>query len=512
MNLLKKNRTNKLSKTLYLVIILLLPTFLNAESENLKKAKSITLTPHGHLGWSVSLKNNVGLISAPHEDTKFGKNAGAVYVYSSNNEYKERLLPSSGQPFENFGYSISHDGTTAIIGAVGNTNNGPFSGCAYIFRNNGSNFEYKQQITAADGNPMDMFGCSVSINNDLAVIGAQQAKGNNYKSGAAYIYRFDGSSWILEAKLSASDGLENDHFGHSVTLSEDGVVVIGAYSSDGNASKSGSVYIFEKNSSKWEQAAKLTASDGKPRDLFGYSVSINKNLVLVGAYQNVISKVNHGAAYLYSKTNDEWKQVTKLTPDNGKTHDYFGISVALDDSIALVGASRTDVDDLVDVGSVYVFKKQNDEWSKFNILKPEDGKSNDHFGLSVEFDKELTLVGSRLSDNDGEDAGSAYLINNSTITGAEQEEIIPTKFELLQNYPNPFNPKTSINFSVINKDVYTLKIYNALGQNVTTLLDATLTKGNYSIQFNAKHYSSGIYFYKLSGANKTFTKKMLLVK
>lgn len=89
---------------------------------------------------------------------------------------------------------------------------------------------------------------------------------------------------------------------------------------------------------------------------------------------------------------------------------------------------------------------------------------------------------------------------------------VPTEFSLKQNYPNPFNPSTTINYSIGEKGVVNLKVYDILGKEVSTLVNETQEAGNYSIKFNASQLPSGIYFYRITSGNYTATKKLLLLK
>lgn len=95
---------------------------------------------------------------------------------------------------------------------------------------------------------------------------------------------------------------------------------------------------------------------------------------------------------------------------------------------------------------------------------------------------------------------------------SNDEENIPQQTKLLQNYPNPFNPSTTINFEVKHTQYVTLKIYNTLGEGIAELVNGIFESGSYSIKFDASHFSSGMYFYRLQTADGTFTKKMLLMK
>jgi hypothetical protein len=102
--------------------------------------------------------------------------------------------------------------------------------------------------------------------------------------------------------------------------------------------------------------------------------------------------------------------------------------------------------------------------------------------------------------------------NDLTATGVENENSLPEGFSLQQNYPNPFNPSTSIKFSIPESGLTTLKVYNILGNEVTTLISGELKAGTFTETFDASDLPSGVYFYTLKSNNFYETKKMMLLK
>ncbi len=96
--------------------------------------------------------------------------------------------------------------------------------------------------------------------------------------------------------------------------------------------------------------------------------------------------------------------------------------------------------------------------------------------------------------------------------GVKDKNIQPTVYSLSQNYPNPFNPSTNIDFSIQKPGLVTLKVYNILGQEVTTLINKEMNTGTYTYSFNASNLSSGVYFYSITSGSFKLTKKMLLLK
>ena len=101
---------------------------------------------------------------------------------------------------------------------------------------------------------------------------------------------------------------------------------------------------------------------------------------------------------------------------------------------------------------------------------------------------------------------------NIVITGVNGNSSNPTNFMLYNNYPNPFNPTTTIKYSIPEASFTSIKIYNELGKEVSTLVNETKSAGTYEVEFNASNLSSGVYYYKLQAGSFTETKKMILAK
>jgi len=103
-------------------------------------------------------------------------------------------------------------------------------------------------------------------------------------------------------------------------------------------------------------------------------------------------------------------------------------------------------------------------------------------------------------------------IPNAVILSAGESSEIPTSYSLSQNFPNPFNPETSIRYSIPIQSHVTIKIYDVLGREVTTLINEEKSVGNYEVKFNSTQFASGVYFYRLQADDYTATKKMIVLK
>jgi len=229
----------------------------------------------------------------------------------------------------------------------------------------------------------------------------------------------------IQNKLTSSDGDPGARFGCSVSLSGS-LALVGAYFDDiGGNSGQGSAYLFDCSSLPCSQLDKLTASDGATIDWFGNSVSLSGSMALVGAYQDDIGGiVNQGSAYLFDCASLPCSQIDKLTASDRAANDNFGISVSLDGSLALVGAYRDDIGGNGDQGSAYLFDCASLPCSQIDKLTAFDGDSDDQFGVSVSFCGSLALVGAS-SDNIGGNSnqGSAYLFDCASLPCSQLDKL-----------------------------------------------------------------------------------------
>jgi len=254
-----------------------------------------------------------------------------------------KLVSIDGAKFDQFGWSVSIDGEYAVIGANGDDS---FRGAAYVFKRSGTSWAQEAKLYALYREPDDNFGMSVSIDGEYAVIGAY---GDDSFRGAAYVFKRSGTTWTQEAKLYASDREPDDSFGVSVSIHGE-YAVIGAYGDD---SFRGSTYVFKRSGATWSQEAKLTASDAAIMDYFGFTVSIDGEYAVIGAYGDDSSR---GSTYVFKRSGTSWAQEAKLTASDGIIDDYFGYSVSIDGEFAVIGAFGDD--DLgISSGSAYVFKR-----------------------------------------------------------------------------------------------------------------------------------------------------------
>ena len=370
------------------------------------------------LGWSVAVDGDTAVVSA-YRDESF---KGAAYVFTRESatwSQVAKLTVSDGAALDAFGWSVAVDGDTVVVGAYRDDDNGVNSGSAYVFTkpNTGwADATETAQLTASDGADDDEFGHAVAMDGDTVVVGAD---GNNDDEGAVYVFTKPNTGWAdatQTAKLTASDGAAGDHFGTSVGV-DGGTVVVGFFMAD---NEKGSVYVFTKpTNGGWSDAtetAKLTASDGAANDYLGVSVAVDGDTVVVGAWFDDDNGRSSGSAYVFTEpASGGWSDATetaKLTASDGAANDYLGVSVAVDGDTVVVGAWFDD-DNGASSGSAYVFTEPpSGGWSDATEtakLTASDGATNDGFGTWVAVDDDTVVVGAPHDDDNGGGSGSAYL-------------------------------------------------------------------------------------------------------
>ncbi len=374
---------------------------------------------YDYLGYSVCISGDV-IVAGAYRDNNF---TGSAYVFEkpltgwNNSTETAKLTASNGAADDWFGEAVGISGDIILSGSVNNYTPGINSGAAYTYHKPTTGWASGTEDFMLNGEKgienNNAFGHGVSISGNFAVVGQP---GNNESTGRAYIFEFDGTAWNRVAILTATDGANSDQFGYSVSISGS-VVAIGAWGDDDNGTNSGSIYIFEMPANGWKdttETAKLTPSDGAADDNFGFSVSIDGDVVVAGAYGDDDKGNTSGSAYIFVKPTTGWasmNQTAKLTAADGADNDNFGHSVSIWGDVVVVGAYLDD-DKAINSGSAYVFVKPASGWTDMTQtakLTASDGDIDDNFGFAVDIHNDVIAIGANMDDDKGPNSGSAYV-------------------------------------------------------------------------------------------------------
>jgi hypothetical protein len=313
---------------------------------------------------SVSVSGNRAVIGVQSEDD-YGRNSGAVYIFelkSSAWVQTARLTASDGVTKHFYGGNV--DGDRVVVSAANDSQVATAAGAVYIYDRVSVSIWNETKIVTSDGTSLDRFGFSLSLDNDKLIVGSDDDE-NSSSGGSVYIFENKAGIWIEVVKLLPLDIVASDYFGRSVSL-EGNVAIVGAQRHLVNGNNSGAVYVFEYSSGSWGQTQKLTASNSFnnlffeqdvdlqwDRMLIGsngggyvldcmmgtwsetqrllnlaYSVSLDGDIALLGHSNALDNSIINGLAYVYELSSGVWSR-TAIIKRDGVDNGRFGVSVAL---------------------------------------------------------------------------------------------------------------------------------------------------------------------------------------
>lgn len=456
-------------------------------------------------GKSVSLSGERALIGAFRDNEGLSDN-GSAYVFMRTGDtwtQDAKLIADDAAAGDLFGHSVSLSGDRALIGAIDDDDGGNASGSAYVFVHTGDTWTQEAKLVADDAAASDDFGTSVSLSGDRALVGSSFNNG-----GSAYVFVRTGDTWVQEAKLTADDAEAGDLFGASVSLSGDRAL-IGGFGDDDAGESSGAAYVFVRSGGTWTQEAKLTADDAATFDQFGVSVSLLDERALVGAYLTDDGGSDSGSAYVFVRSGNTWEQEAKLTADDAAALDRFGVSVSLSGERALIGANF-DSDAASFGGSAYVFVRSGDMWTQETKLTADDAEMSDLFGQSVSLSGDRALIGAVSNDDFGSDTGSAYVF--SGLAPVASEPGVTSSRLALSVAPNPAHGTTSLILQLPSSVEAHIAAYDVLGRRVALLHNGPLTAGTHTFSLDTAGLPAGVYVVRATAGTSAVTQQFTLIR
>jgi hypothetical protein len=278
-----------------------------------------------------------------------------VFVFSGETWVEQaELVPDDGPGGEFYGASVAVAGDTAIVGYFGYDQG---HGTAYVFQRSGEVWTQQQQLFP-DSETADFFG-RAALDGDTALIGAAFANtGTASPQGDVYVFDRSGSTWTQTTKLAHPVGGSTDLFGQSVALQGD-TAVVGA---SGLNEYTGAAYVYVRSGDTWPLQATLTPDDPVAGANFGQPVSIDGDTVVAGAPYATIDFQFQGAAYVFRRSGTAWTQADRLSASDPGREDIFGwTGIAQEKGTILIGSAYADVGKTIDAGAAYVFVPGGDD-------------------------------------------------------------------------------------------------------------------------------------------------------
>ena len=362
--------------------------------------------------------------------------------FSLSFDHQQKLTALDGTDSANFGESVSIFEGDAIVGAWKSDENGSDSGSAYVFVYDGSRWMQQQKLVASDSKSGACFGNAVAIFGNTTVVAAYKDSAVASESGAAYVFVRSGDNWTQQQKLVAADGASSDNFGNSVSISGT-TIIVGAHMHDENGDNGGAAYIFVRNGTVWTLQQKIMAPDAlTPKTStwpgwlnFGMHVSISNDTAIVSASGDNDNGINSGSVYIFVRSDGVWTQEQKLVASDGASRYAFGVRVHIDGDTVIVGTAR-DSRYVDDAGSAYIFARNGNIWSEQGILKASDPICED-FGGPVAVSQDYAIVSCWRSDEHGSDSGSVYVFARNGTTWIEHQKIVSSDGAANDNFGRP---------------------------------------------------------------------------
>jgi len=374
-----------------------------------------------YFGRRVAISGDRAIVGTPSEDDASGGGSGKAYIYDVTTGNLVYTLDNPNaydtSQGDSFGESVAISGDRAIVGAYGEDDAGGLqSGKAYIFDVTTGNLVYTlDNPNAYDTSVLDYFGYQVNISDTHAIVGAYlEDDAGGLSSGKAYIFDLSDGSLVYTLDNPSAYGTGyDDKFGRAVAISGN-YAIVGAYQEDdASGTNSGKAYIFDLSDGSLVYTLDNPNAYGTSTDDdFGASVSISDTHAIVGALSEAdAGGTKSGKAYIYDLSDGS----LLYTLDNPNAYDtsdgdYFGVSVDLSDTNAIVGAWRENDAGGDESGKAYIFDLSDGSLAyTLDNPNPDGTSQGDRFGWGVGISGNHAIVGAAYEYDPLPNSGKAYI-------------------------------------------------------------------------------------------------------
>ncbi len=390
------------------------------------------------MGYSVDIHGDWAIVGAFEKDRNI-RNAGTAFMYKKNPlghwELKQEIFPGGSSTVPSFGKSVDIYEDFAIVGAPLNSYGGTIrGGSAYIFKVNTSDvWELKKTLFSPSLQDHSEFGKFVAIDDKKVAITTDRLSPS--ENNGIYFYENENGQWI--EKNNYSESLLNGNFKFQGPISFSGnQLLAGLKDVSQNMGTAG--VIFEKNSNSfWFDAHYLTVASPQNLGGVGLAVDISDEKAIIG----VPHSESYGKALIFEKDNSgNWINTNSISPiEDSEPATRFGSSVSIDGNLVFVGATDYHFTGIFSGGKVYSFlKDEGNFWNLNNTFSASDSDLGDDFGRSIAFGSNSLLVGASRDDQYGEDAGAAYFFEfeDPSICEASNFNSLPQNLQVDQTVNN----------------------------------------------------------------------------
>jgi hypothetical protein len=456
-----------------------------------------------HFGWSISSDNDYVAVSDPRDSVKYYAN-GCVYIYKKYGyewQYLQTLQNKEIKAYDYFGHRVYMSGNYLAVTSIGDRDMGFMAGAVHVYYLDKGTWTYLQTLRQPEAKDKSYFGEALYISGSNLFVGAPGYGVN----GKAFVYNLSEGSFKLLQKIDDPDSLSTQ-FGKSIACSSDRLYV-GAPTPN-RPGETGSVFVYIRNGTLWEPdptQSVIKPDDSNDGSLFGYCISVEDNMLLIGAPHSSVTSMSNediyfaGKAYYYtfSKVTGKYTKVNEFVNPHLDSHDLFGSNVMISDSLFYISAPKDDVSE-EDDGNVYILNSDKGEWI-YTSLNDNEFKEKQYFGHTFFVDG-WNLFVAPAGDKVQKDKGElfTYDVRNFVESPKDKEEIK----EVINLFPNPADETLRITITV--NTTYTFRMFSNDGKEILS----TNLKGNKEI--DVSNFGSGYYLVSINTEKQSFTEKFVI--
>ena len=315
---------------------------------------------------------------------------GSVFVYEFDGvrwRPLQELAAFEVQATENFGQSIALHGDVLVVGASGDSTLGDSTGAVFVYRRINGMFEFEQRLTASDADPLDFFGWTVALDDDtLAITAIEDEENGGLFAGSVYLFGYDGSQWVEQQKLLASDGTAGDFFGDELALDGHRLVASAPnnrFDDDPRPdTDSGAVYTFEFDGVSWSETDRLRAPGGA-FSAFGRGLALRDDTLVVSAREMIAETATLDVGVIHQRLNSTWIPIQSIDA---------GDAIELDGDRLVTGRANG-TGNTIFSGIALVYERTDDAFAPVATLAASDGRTSDGFGFEVGIDRGTLIIG-----------------------------------------------------------------------------------------------------------------------
>lgn len=355
---------------------------------------------NAYFGWSVDIDNDTAVVGANRETVGSIQRAGAAYVFTRSGEAGDWTRQAKFVAFDagwgdQFGHQVAVSGDTIVVGAFFDDAPLTNTGSAYVFVRSGDTWSLQEKIVPPGAEENDRWASAIALNGDTLFLGGPL---DDYDidndsvvepdAGSVYIFTRSSGVWSEAGILRPSDAAANQQFGVALSVSGDSILVT-ARNDDDIATDAGAAYVFTRSGNNWVEEAKLTAAESVADEQVGNRGALSGDTAILGSPKGRLGETGN-TAFVFVRNELGWTQQAILTGSEPNDAHFFGVVDVFGDT-AVIGADN-DEENGISSGAAYVFKRSGEVWTEESKFFADDASSDEWFGAQIAMSGDTVII------------------------------------------------------------------------------------------------------------------------